>query len=208
MASVNNPYQIPETEADSPQFLPSNPSFAVVDIESTGLRPGEDEILQIAVVIQDWDHKIKGSWSSYVRPRQWLTRDLGPHHVHGIRRRQLLLAKSTSRAMEKFADLTSGKILVAHNASFDVSFLREAAERHGVPLRWAGILCTLNLSRQLDPQRQRTHKLGTLCEKYGVELVQAHDALHDATATAHLLPHLLSGNKITGAASAQPFFRS
>jgi DNA polymerase III epsilon subunit-like protein len=60
-------------------------------------------------------------------------------------------------------------------------------------------------SRKLDPQRQQTHKLATLCERYGIDLTHAHDALHDATATAQLLPHLLRGNGVSDAEGIQPF---
>ena len=53
-------------------------------------------------------------------------------------------------------------------------------------------VCTLDLSRQLDPDRQLTHGLAELCARYGVPLTDHHDALADATATAAVLPHLLA----------------
>jgi DNA polymerase-3 subunit epsilon len=64
------------------------------------------------------------------------------------------------------------------------------------------------LSRKLDPQRQQTHKLSTLCEKYGVTLNHAHHAEYDARATAELLPHLLNAHKIQNLEELQPFVRS
>jgi DNA polymerase-3 subunit epsilon len=183
-------------------------SFAVVDVETTGLRFDRDQILQIAVVLQDWSAHPTSVWSTYVRPSQFWSRDLGPQHVHGISRRKLIFAPSTAKAMQKFAQLTSGRILVAHNAEFDTKFLQAAALENEVDLNWAGVLCTLKLSRKLDPQRQQTHKLSTLCEKYGVVLDQAHHAEHDARATAEVLTHLLSAHGITDAESLQPFIGS
>jgi len=183
-------------------------SFAVVDVETTGLRFDRDQILQIAVVLQDWAAQPTSVWSTYVRPSHFWSRDLGPQHVHGISRRQLIFAPSTAQAIRKFAQLTSGRILVAHNAEFDTKFLQSAALQHHVNLNWAGVLCTLKLSRKLDPHRQQTHKLSTLCEKYGVALDQAHHAEHDARATAELLPHLLSAHGITNAESLQSLIRS
>ena len=180
-------------------------NFAIVDIETTGLRVKDDKILQIAVVLQDWNSEPTYSWSTYVRPPRWLSRDLGPHHVHGISRRHLVFASTPAKAMKKFADLTAGRIVVAHNAEFDTSFLRTAAAQQNIELRWQGVVCTLKLSRKLDPQRQQTHKLATLCERYGIDLTHAHDALHDATATAQLLPHLLRGNGVSDAEGIQPF---
>ena len=186
----------------------SHASFAVVDVETTGLRFDRDQILQIAVVLQDWTAHPTSVWSTYVRPSQFWSRDLGPQHVHGISRRKLILAPTTAQAMRKFAQLTSGRILVAHNAEFDTKFLQAAALEHHVELNWAGVLCTLKLSRKLDPKREQTHKLSTLCEKYGVALDQAHHAEHDARATAKVLPHLLTAHGITDAEGLQPFIRS
>lgn len=188
--------------------------FAVVDIETTGLKLVRDHILQIAVVAQDWPSLTSitststSVWSTYVRPAQWWNRDLGPHHVHGISRRKLIFAPSTDKAMRSFAQQTKGHIVVAHNAEFDTKFLRAAAHLHNIDLEWAGVVCTLNLSRKLDPQRQQTHKLSTLCEKYGVTLNHAHHAEYDARATAELLPHLLNAHKIQNLEELQPFVRS
>lgn len=196
------------TDEPSRVLAPSHASFAVVDVETTGLRFDRDQILQIAVVLQDWNAHPTSVWSTYVRPSKFWSRDLGPQHVHGISRRKLIFAPTTAKAMQKFARLTSGRIIVAHNAEFDTKFLQAAALEHHVDLNWAGVLCTLKLSRKLDPQRQQTHKLSTLCEKYGVALDQAHHAEHDARATSEVLPHLLSAHGIDDAESLQPFIRS
>jgi DNA polymerase-3 subunit epsilon len=197
-----------------PDVMPSSVTpFAVVDVETTGLRFDRDQILQIAVVLHDWSSQPTTPqpttvWSTYVRPTQFWSRDLGPQHVHGISRRHVIFAPTTAKAMRKFAQLTAGRIIVAHNAEFDTKFLRAAALEHHVDLSWAGVLCTLQMSRKLDPQRQQTHKLSTLCEKYGVSLDQAHHAEHDARATAEVLPHLLAAHGITDAKSLQPFIRA
>lgn len=179
--------------------------FAIVDLETTGLRP-TDSILQMAVILQNFDGTVTDQWSSYVRPRRVLTADLGPRHIHGITRRRVILAPSLPAAMRRLAALTSGRVVVAHNAPFDTRFLRTAAEQVGIDLPWAGVLCTLDLSRRLDPGRRRNHRLTTLCEEYGISLDQAHDALHDARATAELLPHLLRGHTIASFSDARPFY--
>lgn len=168
-----------------------NSRYAVVDIETTGLSPELDSILQMAVVRVDESGEIRDSWSRYVRPPQMFTADLGPVHIHGIRRRDLLTGAAEKRAMGRLARLTAGHIVVAHNAKFDLSFLRRAAVNHGVALNWRGTACTLDLSRRLDPDRRLLHRLPDVCERYGITIGQAHDALHDARATAEVLPHLL-----------------
>jgi DNA polymerase III alpha subunit (gram-positive type) len=90
-----------------------------------------------------------------------------------------------------------GAVFVAHNASFDLAFLRKAAHEAGVVLPVDRSLCTLRLSRALDPGRTMSHRLGAICERFEVELVRPHDALADADATAAVLLHLLAANGIT-----------
>ena len=181
--------------------------YAVVDLETTGLRP-TDTILQMAVVLADRTGRTTDGWSTHVRPPRVLTADLGPRHIHGIGRRHLLLAPRLERAMATLAELTAGRIVVAHNAPFDTRFLRTAAEHVGIELDWVGVLCTLDLSRRLDPQRHKNHRLASLCEDYGIRLDQAHDALHDARATAELLPHLLREHAIDSIARTSDYFVS
>jgi DNA polymerase-3 subunit epsilon len=59
-------------------------------------------------------------------------------------------------------------------------------------------LCTLRMSRSLDPDRQLSHRLADLCVRYGVANDRPHDALHDARATAETLPFLLTGHGVAG----------
>jgi DNA polymerase-3 subunit epsilon len=81
---------------------------------------------------------------------------------------------------------------VAHNAAFDLGFLRAASARTGIDLSHDGSLCTLHLSRQLGERGQANHKLTSLCAEFGVDPGRAHDALHDARAAGAVLPHLVS----------------
>ena len=169
----------------------SGTRYAVVDVETTGLSPASDRILQLAIVRVSEDGEIHDSWSRYVRPPHLLTANLGPVHIHGINRRDLITGASEKRALSTLARLTADHVVVAHNAKFDVAFLRHAADRHHVSLHWSGTACTLDLSRRLDPERRLLHRLPDVCERYGVSIGQAHHALHDARATAAVLTHLL-----------------
>jgi DNA polymerase-3 subunit epsilon len=165
---------------------------AVVDLETTGLKPDTDTILQVGVVHQTWGGHVASEWSRFIRPTKPLTSSLGPVEIHGIRRHQVLFAPRLERVMRRFADDTRGCIVVAHNAAFDVGFLRASARRVGIELDWAGTLCTLELSRRLGERGQANHRLATLCAEFGVDEGRAHDALHDARAAGRVLPHLLT----------------
>lgn len=164
--------------------------FAVVDIETSGLSVRRHRILQIAVVVVDRDGAVLDEWSTLVRPR-WPWSRLGPRRLHGLSRRQLRTGAPIAVAVRELASRLDGAVLCAHNAAFDVAFLQRAAARAGVALPLAPRVCTLRLSRRLDPDRVRSHRLADLCTRYGVSLDHPHNALFDARATAAVLTHLL-----------------
>ena len=171
--------------------------FAVVDVETSGLQPHRHRLLQVGVVVTDGAGVVLDRWASLVRPtRRWFYR-VGPTRLHGIRRRAVRHAPLPAEVLRRLATSIDGAVFVAHNAEFDVAFLREAARQAGVPLTIDSSLCTLRLSRRLDPDRTQSHRLAAICERYEVALVRPHDALADADATAAVLPHLLAAHGIT-----------
>jgi DNA polymerase-3 subunit epsilon len=153
-------------------------------------------ILQVAVVTALADGTIVDEWVTYVRLR-WPWSRVGPRRVHGITRRTLRGAPDPQSVLVEVAARLDGAVFTAHNADFDASFLRREAERRGVALGLERQLCTLRMSRRLDPDRQLPHGLAAVCERYGVTLERHHDALHDARATAAVLPHLLAAADVT-----------
>ena len=174
--------------------------FAVVDVETSGLSLRRHHVLQIGLVVVDGNGRVLDRWSSLVAPRRrWWFR-VGPVGIHGIRRQMVLDAPPGREVLSEFAARLGDAHFVAHNADFDANFLRKASKTHGVVLPIADPLCTLTLSRRLDPDRQLSHRLADLCARYGIELVRPHDALADADATAAVLPHLLRAHGITSAA--------
>ncbi len=172
--------------------------FLVVDVETTGLSTTDDLILQVGAVVADSSGRIRQRFSSYVRPADgafpWGTDQPPAHHIHGITNDDLRTGMPTRRALRRLRRLARRRILVAHNAKFDYGFLASESQRHFVALQIDSPVCTLELSRKLDPKRAESHKLVTLCERYGISLDDAHDALCDATATAQLLPILIKNH--------------
>ncbi len=171
--------------------LVSAQRFAVVDVETSGLSVQRNHVLQVGVVVVDGTGAVLQRWSSLVGPRsRWWFR-VGPTEIHGIRRRDVRSAPPAPVVLAQLATLLHGTRFVAHNAEFDLAFLRKVALRNHVTLALDQPLCTLRLSRQLDPERQLSHRLGDLCARYDIQLTRPHDALADADATAAVLPHLL-----------------
>jgi DNA polymerase-3 subunit epsilon len=176
--------------------LISSQRFAVVDVETSGLSIRRHHVLQIGVVVVDGSGTVLERWGSLLAPRRRRLFRVGPTWLHGIRRRDLRAAPPAASVLTKLGDMLDGARFVAHNADFDLAFLRKAAKRAGVELRLTDPLCTLRLSRQLDPDHNMSHRLGDLCERCGVHLVSPHNALADADATAAVLPHLLQAHSI------------
>ena len=174
----------------------STERFAVVDVETSGLSLNRHHVLQVGVVVVDGTGQVLQRWSSLLAPRsRWFFR-VGPTKLHGIHRRDVRAAPPATEVLQQLATHLAGARFVAHNASFDLAFLQKAATRSGVELPIQQPLCTLRLSRQLDPQRQLSHRLGDLCARYQIQLVRPHDALADADATAAVLPFLLRAHHI------------
>ncbi len=171
--------------------------FAVVDVETSGLSLRRHHVLQIGLVVIDGHGAVHDRWSSLLAPRRrWFFR-AGPTKLHGITRARLRTAPPAAGVLSELAARLDGSVFVAHNASFDTQFLAKAARHHRVDLALGEQLCTLTMSRRLDPERVVRHRLSDLCERYGIELVRPHDALADADATAAVLPHLLRAFEVT-----------
>lgn len=161
--------------------------------------------MQIGLVVVEADGNVVDRWSTLVRLRRFWHR-VGPRHVHGITRRALRHATSPSEALAELAGRLNGAVFTAHNAVFDAMFIQRAAERSGVSLTIERRLCTLDLSRRLDPDRALTHGLADVCARYGIALTDHHDALADASATAAVLPYLLRDLGITDAAQLDELY--
>ena len=163
----------------------------MIDVETTGLEPADDRVIEVAVVRTDPRGRVTDEWSTLVDPG----RDAGPTDVHGITDNDLIGAGAFEEQAAELSRRTRGCVLVAHNLAFDAAFL--AAEQRRAPrgpAALAGVeagLCTLELSRRLLARPTDGWSLGALCASLEVPLQGAHRALVDARATAGLLEVLL-----------------
>lgn len=169
-----------------------NISFAVVDCETTGVNPQTDRILQVAAVIVNGTGKVVDEFHTVVRPESPEEYEHGAEHIHGISQEQVRNGMPLREALERLWDISDGNVFTAHNARFDISFLRAESERVGIAPRVDSHIDTLALARRIDAEKSRRHSLDALCEHYGIERERAHDAKADATATAELLIHLMN----------------
>ncbi|MFI2669654.1 TerD family protein [Streptomyces albidoflavus] len=156
--------------------------WALVDVETSGLIARRDRVLSVAVVTVGPDGERTGEFSTLLNPGC----DPGPVDIHGLTTERLLGAPTFDLVAEELAAMLQGRVLVAHNAQFDYDFLAYEFAR---ARRWLPVsqrLCTLALSRQVDPPTEDL-KLGTLAAHYGVPQRRAHDALDDTRVLAGVL---------------------
>ncbi|MEO6653652.1 MAG: 3'-5' exonuclease [Ilumatobacteraceae bacterium] len=196
----------PDPTSVSAEWSSPLPRFAVVDIETSGLSTRRHRILQVAVVTVDGG-LIVDEWSSLIGLRwPWPIQRVGPRRVHGIGRKALRGAPRQRAVIGELASRLDGAVFTAHNVRFDWPFIERAARQAHIDVAPADRLCTLRLSRSLDPDRLLSHRLGDVCERYGISNDRPHDALHDARATAAALPRLLAEHQVTGDRDLGPLY--
>lgn len=165
-------------------------TFVVVDVETTGFDPSHDRVLQVAAVVAAGDGTIVESFDTIVRPENPSEYVHGAEHVHGISSAQVADGMPLSGALDRLIELVAPHRFTAHNARFDLGFLRAESDRVGLQWSVPQHLDTLALARQSDPERQRPHSLSALCAHYGISRDREHEALADAQATVAVLFHL------------------
>ena len=168
--------------------------FAVVDVETTGLDPRSDRIVEVAVVRCDPTGRAVSEWSTLVDPG----RDPGPTGVHGITPADLAGAPRWAEVAGALADQLEGTIVAAHNLDFDLAFLAAEEHRTHRPGPAGPGLCTMALDRALRPGRSEGYSLAACATAAGVSQPSAHRALADARVTAELLRALLTSVPDTG----------
>ena len=156
--------------------------WVVVDVETSGFRPGHARVLSVAALALDASGNVEHSVVSLLNPGV----DPGPTHVHGITAEMLEDQPTFGDIADALAELMHGRTLVAHNAQFDYSFLVTEAEQAGVALPIDSVMCTVELARRLDLGVENL-RLETLARHWDVPQTRAHDAFDDALVLSRVL---------------------
>jgi DNA polymerase III subunit epsilon len=163
--------------------------FAVIDLETTGWSPGAAAITEVAAV-RVRDGRRQGEFASLVNPG--VPVPPGIEDLTGISDWMLAAAPKLPAVLPGLLDFADGCVLVAHNAPFDVGFLRAACAECGLAWPRFTVLDTVMLARQLmDPDEVPDCKLGTLAGFFRARTTPSHRALADARATADVLGWLI-----------------
>ncbi|MBT2496210.1 Lsr2 family protein [Microbacterium sp. ISL-59] len=162
------------------------PYFAIIDVETTGLSPKKDRVLELAVVRVDQSGHVVDEWSTRFNPEG----PVGASHIHGITQADVAHAPLFRDVAPSIVPYIAGLPIAAHNARFDLAFLRAEFRRAGWDVPWLPAYCTLDGSHHYLPNLDR-RRLVDCCWSARVPLHDAHSALGDARATAGLLRHYL-----------------
>jgi len=157
-------------------------NFTVFDLETTGLSPITDSIIEIGAV-KISDGQIIDSFSTLVNPGHYIP--AAATKANGITDDMVKDAPKICDVLPAFLQFVGNDVLVGHNAySFDIKFLLVAAYDNGIEIK-NPVVDTLPLCRKLYPEF-KDHKLGTIAKELCIEMDNAHRSLCDATATAQI----------------------
>lgn len=159
--------------------------LVVVDLETTGTDPRQDAITEIGAV-RVRGGEVLGEFRTFVDPERPIPAYIAS--LTGISDVTVAGSPTIPVALPMFLDFARGAALVAHNARFDIGFLRAAAARIEEPWPNPLVLDTLALARTVFRRDEvRDHKLGTLAAYVGATTSPDHRALSDARATVDVL---------------------
>lgn len=166
----------------------SGKTYVVFDLETTGLDPDHDRIVEIGAVRVDRG-RITDEYHQMVNPKIKMPAEAS--EVNHITDDMLKGAPEISAVLPAFLEFANDDLLVAHNGGFDASFIDNACAQCGIeaPKKYFD---TMRLSVYWPKLKNR--KLATFLQAAGIENEQAHHALSDARATAQLC--IISMNKI------------
>ena len=169
-------------------LLLEDATYVVVDLETTGLRPGTSQICEIGAV-RVCGFELEAEFETLVNPGM----PMGPGvaALTGLNDRQLRSAPPPAVAVQRFLAFAGDAVLVAHNARFDLSFLDRETERLTGSRIASPVVDTVPLARRLLGGRVPRASLAQLSFFLGTSVQPCHRALPDAQATAEVLLALI-----------------
>ena len=164
-----------------------NDEFVVFDIETTGLSPLSCKITEIGAVLVKND-EILSVFNTFVDPEMPIPDEIV--RLTGITDDMVAGAPKTKEAVQKFLGFVGNRMLIAHNASFDISFIRKAAQDHNLSFE-NSYLDTVSMSRFVNPDLKK-HKLDTIAEYFGLGEFNHHRASDDAEICAKIFYRMVA----------------
>ena len=170
--------------------------YCVFDIETTGLSVQGCNITEIGAVLMRAGEVID-RFNTFSNPGEHIPENIT--QLTGITDEMVADAPDNEAAVRAFLEFAGGRILVAHNASFDVSFIRKVAQKFRIEFT-NPYMDTVAMSRYVNPDLKR-HKLDILAKYFGLEEFNHHRACDDAEILSKILVCLFAKLREEGASN-------
>ena len=161
-------------------------TFVVFDLETTGFSPSKNQIIEIGAV-KVVNGSITERFSTFVNPKVPIPFEI--EQLTSINDDMVLDAPTIDEILPKFMEFCQDAVMVAHNADFDMSFIKHNCSALGLECEKT-VLDTVALSRVLLPALNR-FKLDTVAKALNVSLAYHHRAVDDAACTAEIFVKLV-----------------
>ena len=161
-------------------------TFVVFDLETTGFSPSKNQIIEIGAV-KVVNGSIAQRFSTFVNPKVPIPFEI--EQLTSINDDMVLDAPVIDEILPKFMDFCQDAVMVAHNADFDMSFIKYNCSALGLDCEKT-VLDTVALSRVLLPSLNR-FKLDTVAKALNISLAHHHRAVDDAACTAEIFVKLV-----------------
>ncbi len=170
-----------------------NSTYCVLDLETTGLSFRTEKITEIGIM-KVKNHEVIDEFSTFVNPEKPIPQRVV--EVTNITDEMVKDAPTIDKILPKVLEFVGDSVLVAHNADFDIGFLKHNCSELGLKLGNTYI-DTLRLAKELFPQYKK-YKLGIIAENLGIKVEVAHRALDDVDTTVKVFKVMLDMLKEKG----------
>ena len=199
MLGVNNPdmkvlygveaYLVPDKvpSVSNPKGQDLHTTYCVLDLETTGLSFRTEKITEIGIMKMNEKGDVIDEFECFVNPEKPIPQRVV--EVTNITDDMVKDAETIDKVLPKVLEFVGDSVIVAHNADFDVGFLKYNAKQLGLSLDNT-YLDTLRLAKDLFPDFKK-YKLGIIAEKLGIEVIVAHRALDDVDTTVKVFRVML-----------------
>ena len=169
-------------------------TYCVLDLETTGFSPVTEKITEIGVM-KIKDGKVIDKFSCFVNPQKSIP--MRVVEITKITDDMVRDAETIEKVFPKMLEFIEGSVLVAHNAEFDIGFLKHNARVLGYDFDFT-YLDTLSLAKEIFPDF-KTYKLGRIAKNLGIKVEVAHRALDDVDTTVKVFNIMIENLKERGA---------
>ena len=173
-------------------------TYCVLDLETTGFSPKTEKITEIGIM-KIKDGKVLDKFSCFVNPEKPIPKRVV--EITNITDDMVKDAEIIDKVFPKMLEFLEDSVIVAHNASFDIGFLKHNASVLGYDFDYTYI-DTLALSRKIFPELKK-HKLGKIAEHLKIKVEVAHRALDDVDTTVKVYNEMIKILKERGAKTVE-----